>query len=72
MREGVWAKMPKPSHCGSISGMPSEMGMESSEGRWWGIAFKNMRRERGFGPKPETKPLWLDFRYTMRNGDGEQ
>jgi hypothetical protein len=34
VREGVWAKMPKPSHCGSISGMPSEMGMESSEGRW--------------------------------------
>jgi hypothetical protein len=33
-REGVWAKILKPSRCGSISGTPSEMGMESGEGRW--------------------------------------
>jgi hypothetical protein len=35
---GLRAKNPKSSHWGSISGAPSEIGMESGEGRWCGGA----------------------------------
>ena len=54
----VWAKNPKPSCCGSISGALSEMGVDSGAGRWcngamrgwwwWGVMFANVRQEGGF------------------------
>jgi hypothetical protein len=32
---------------------------------WWGIAFANMRQERGFGPKLKTELLWLGLGHAM-------
>ena len=66
-----------------ISGALSEMGVESSGGRWCGSANEVVvmaghcicKREAGEGPegqKSEVEPLGLDFGHTVGNWDGEQ
>jgi len=66
------AKNPKPSHWGSISGTPSEMGVESGRGRWCSGAdevvvvvgrcvCKCEAGEGAEGQKYKIKPLGLDL-----------
>jgi hypothetical protein len=69
---GVWAKNPKPSVRGSISGVPCETAVWGDVVRWWVqvdavVAAEGPRvrqreaGERVLGQKPETKHSWLDF-----------
>ena len=70
--EGVWAKKPKPSGRGSISGMPLGMVAAGDGGDVVGwcvsgggdggvVCLQSARQGKGFGPKPETEPSWLGF-----------
>ena len=55
---------PKPRVCNSVSGVPYETAVGSSDGRWWvrvngvemerGLQVRQREAGGGFGPKPET------------------
>ena len=68
----------KSSRLGSISGTPSEMGVEISGGRWFGRAnevvvmvrrcvCKHEAGEGGEGQNCEIEPLGFDFEPAIRN-----
>ena len=79
--KGAEAKNPKPSRWGSISGAPSEMGVDISGGRWCSRADKVVMMVRhcickhnvGEGAKGQNgkiEPLGLNFGHTVGNGGG--
>ena len=80
---GLRAENPKSSCSGSISGTPSEMGVDISRGRGWGgedqvvvmVGHYVGKREAGEGTEGqngEIKPLGLDFGGAIGNGGGDQ
>jgi hypothetical protein len=71
-REWVLVESPKPSRCGSVSVAPRETAMDDVAYGWGGGLYEVVvvvgsrdretgGRERVFGPKSETEPLWLGF-----------
>ena len=77
--KGLRDKMAKSSRWGSISGAPSEMGVDISGGRWCSCADKVVvmarrcirKREAGEGAEGqngEIEPLGLDFERAVGNG----
>ena len=82
---GLRAKNPKSSHWGSISGAPSEIGVESSEGRWCNGVDEGVvmvvrcvrKREAGEGawakkPKPSCRGSISGAPYEIAKGDGAE
>jgi hypothetical protein len=62
-------KNPKPSHRGSVWGVPCETAIGDGRVWWWGGAVVKLVVVRlevrgeagGLGQKPEAKPPWLGF-----------
>jgi hypothetical protein len=65
--EGFGAKNLKPSHWGSILGVPLKMVMGGTGRRWWGAAYNAVVVVGQHTHK--TEPLRLDFGCTIRNGN---
>src|ERR1700685_4499418 len=81
--KGLRDKMAKSSHWGSISGAPSEIGVDISGGRWCSRADKVVvmvrrcirKREAGEGAEGqngEIEPLGLDFKRAVGDGGRDQ
>ena len=78
--EGLGAKYPKLSHCGSVSVLTCHTAMEGGKGRWWGGFYEMMvvvgwcvckhEAGKGLGGRiPETERLRLGFGSVVSNCD---